>query len=449
MTSAALAQRTIQELNGTSVGPGSWTPEQLLRLIKALQDLRVLNADCKANGATTPLLRLLAHPAVRLRKLVLHRPERGDDPQAHDLGALAAALKRKPTVGGEAPEAFLRDVDLGQSGGGLDGGFDFIARLLSGEECKVRRLALCGSRSPPVEALSALGAALETNRHLEHLSLGCNFISEAGCTALAAAVAAHPTLQSLSLEHNPIQDGGVAALATALCGPGSRLASLSLSFTGAKDGACGAIATRLAAGAPLHSLDLGGNIVSAEGVALLADAIGSPSGCALRVLNLSANWRIGPAGALALAAALPSSELRQLRLAGCALGAAPCGRIAAAIARSMLELLDLSHNQIGDCGAWDLAWVLAEPRTRLTHLALQSNDIEDDGAAELVAALEANTTLELLDLSGNGKVTLDAEHGAAADRRVKLGFQPSRRKKPATNEHNTSPAATTMAQAAA
>jgi len=138
VTAAAMAQRTIQELNGTSVGPGSWTPEQLLRLIKALADLRVLTADCRSHGASFQLLRLLANPAVRLRKLVLHRPERGDDPAARNLERLATALKRKPANGGSAPESFLHDVDLGQSGGGLDGGFEFIARLLSGDECQVR-----------------------------------------------------------------------------------------------------------------------------------------------------------------------------------------------------------------------------------------------------------------------------------------------------------------------
>lgn len=447
VTSAAMAQRTIQELNGTGVGPGSWTPEQLLRLIKGLHDLKVLQADCRARGASSPLLRLLANPAVRLRKLVLHRPGRGDAAEAHDLGILAAALKRKPAGGGEAPESFLHDVDLAQSGGGLDGGFEFVARLLSGDECQVRRLALCGTRAPTVEALAALGAALESNRHLEHLSLGCNFISQAGGRALAAAVAAHPTLRSLSLEHNPVQDGGVAALATALCGPGSRLESLSLSFTGAKDGACRAIGSILTTGAPLQLLDLGGNLVSAEGAAALAEALAAPSGCALRVLNLSANSRIGAAGALALSAALPSSRLRELRLAGCGLGSTPCGRIAAAVARSSLETLDLSHNQIGDCGAWDLAWALAEPRTRLVHLLLQSNDIEDDGAAELVGALSGNTALELLDLSGNVRIDPDAEHSAACDRRVKLGFQPGRRKKMAAATSASALSAPTLAAA--
>jgi len=228
VTRAAMAQRTIQHLNGTNVGVGSWTPEQLLRVIAALDDLRVLTADCRSLGASSPLLRLLAHPAVRLRKLVLHKPESGAvlEPAADDLVSLTAALKRKPPGGGDAPVASLREVDLGQSGGGLRGAFEFVAALLAGEECQVQKLALSGVRSASVEALAALGAALDGNRHLEQLSLGCNFISAEGCRALAAAVASHPALRSLSLEHNPIQDSGAAALSAALCGRGSRLTPL-------------------------------------------------------------------------------------------------------------------------------------------------------------------------------------------------------------------------------
>ena len=231
----------------------------------------------------------------------------------------------------------------------------------------MQKLALSGVRSASVEALAALGAALDGNRHLEQLSLGCNFISAEGCRALAAAVASHPALRSLSLEHNPIQDSGAAALSAALCGRGSRLTSLSLPFTGAKDGACRALADALAAGAPLASLDLGGNLVTAGGAAALAAALADPSGCALRSLNLAANYRLGPEGALSLAAALPSSGLAELHLAGCAVGAGPVGRIAAAVARSSLRLLDLSHNQIGDRGAWDLAWTIAEPHAQLVR----------------------------------------------------------------------------------
>lgn len=98
VTRAAMAQRTIQRLNGTNVGVGSWTPEQLLRVIAALDDLRVLTADCRSLGASSPLLRLLAHPAVRLRKLVLHKPESGAalEPAADDLVSLTAALCTLP-----------------------------------------------------------------------------------------------------------------------------------------------------------------------------------------------------------------------------------------------------------------------------------------------------------------------------------------------------------------
>ena len=65
---------------------------------------------------------------------------------------------------------------------------------------------------------------------------------------------------------------------------------------------------------------------------------------------------------------------------------------------------------------------LPPPPPHQTTLILKSDDIEDDGAAELLAALAHNTVLEVLDLSGN-RIDPSGEHGASQDRRVTLGFQ--------------------------
>ena len=51
-------------------------------------------------------------------------------------------------------------------------------------------------------------------------------------------------------------------------------------------------------------------------------------------------------------------------------------------------------------GAWELAWRLPECR-ELCHLGLAVNEIEDDGAAELLVGLSACKTLASLDLRGN------------------------------------------------
>ena len=279
-------------------------------------------------------------------------------------------------------------------------------------------------------AAETLARALGTNGRLQTLELGCNFLGELSARALAYGLGAHPSLQTLALEHNPLQDAGGAAICDELAGGSSKLTCLSLSFTGAADHACAALARALKRGVPIAECDLGGNLITAAGAASLAAALVAPEGCALRSLGLSANAQLRGAGARELAAALPSSQLVELRLAGCAIGAAPCGRIGAAICRARtLEALDISWNEIGDTGAWDIAWALSEEGTRLKRLGLARNEIENDGAAELCTALEgrhsagAEGGLECLDLNGNRSGGCLHPRLEALNCAVRIGFQ--------------------------
>ena len=82
-----------------------------------------------------------------------------------------------------------------------------------------------------------------------------------------------------------------------------------------------------------------------------------------------------PTHQVALAAALPQSSLTALYLEGCALGASPMSRLAAALAASRLTVLDLASNEIMDEGAWELAWRLPEC-PHLERLLLAVSEIE-------------------------------------------------------------------------
>ena len=95
---------------------------------------------------------------------------------------------------------------------------------------------------------------------------------------------------------------------------------------------------------------------------------------------------MGAAGAIALSSAIPASGLLVLNLEGCGVGKAPCGRLASAVADSRLQELNLSSNEIGDQGAWELAWRLSECVT-LRTLRLAVNEIEEDGASELLSGM--------------------------------------------------------------
>ena len=77
------------------------------------------------------------------------------------------------------------------------------------------------------------------------------------------------------------------------------------------------------------------------------------------------------------------------------------GRLAAALAtNSILITLDLSSNQVGDEGAARLAEALAINST-LTTLDLYKNQVGDEGAGRLAVALATNSSLTTLDLWNN------------------------------------------------
>lgn len=79
-------------------------------------------------------------------------------------------------------------------------------------------------------------------------------------------------------------------------------------------------------------------------------------------------------------------------------GAAQVG--AALEKNTRLTTLDLGNNSIGDDGAAQLGAAL-EKNATLTKLGLFGNEIGDEGAARLGAALEKNATLTELDLQCN------------------------------------------------
>lgn len=164
------------------------------------------------------------------------------------------------------------------------------------------------------------------------------------------------------------------------------------------------------------------NKLTDEGCAHLATALG-----ALASLNLYDNRAITPAGAVALAEAarLPGSRLRELNLSGPPLhvpslrGAPKVLALSFAAASSAFTDLDaafaapllrenrcltslcLSSGRLTKAGAAALAEVIEHNATLLV-LRLDHNAIGDEGATALARALEHNATLRQLGLCGTG-----------------------------------------------
>ena len=444
--------RSLTELRALQVGGASWSAEELRRLLDACPSIQVLHVNCRTKGASADQLELLMRgdSAVRPHRLILHHGTQDEvDAVSAATAAAAAAVAIDTTddainaalavtnggtgaaeaevtvVGGDpanpanpadAPTAAdpqpaasgalgatLRRCkgslnDLEAHGSVLDAdGLAELCNVIGAPDCSVRRLVLPGTAALRAdEGMEAFAAALASNGQLEQLQLASSFIGPAAATTLAGALHANRALRQLNLHHNPLLDGGASALGRALAA-NSHLRALSIPFTGMGDAACTAMAHALNTRSALESLDLTGNRLTCEGVIKLAAAL---PGSQLLSLQLSANSRIGPRGVAALAAVLPAARsLRSLSLDGCAVGHGPCGRLAAALAASRIHTLDLSGNEIGDLGAWDLGFRLSEC-VSLRVLRLAVNGIEEDGASELLAGLHLSG-IEHLDLRGN------------------------------------------------
>jgi hypothetical protein len=262
----------------------------------------------------------------RLRALDLSRTGVGES----GVGALAAALADAPSL-----------TTLGLGGCYLsDGAARALAHALGGSG--VRALDLSHNRLSSAAA-AALARALRGDADvggggaaggcaLDSLDLrGNGRVGDDGARALAGACG---RVRALDLGACGVGPAGAAELAAAAREPGSALRRLLLDGNAAlgADGGAAALAP-LVARSSVRTLSLEDVGLGAAGAAELARALeGSRS---LGELSLARNGALGDAGAVALARALARNDgLRQLRLDGCAVGAAAVAAWADALERN-------------------------------------------------------------------------------------------------------------------
>lgn len=200
--------------------------------------------------------------------------------------------------------------------------------------------------------------------------------------------------------------------------------SLSLRSRGLDDAVATALAAALPLSTRLHTLILSGNTVTAAGVAELAAAL--PEG--VRVLNLSGNPDVGDAGAGALAEWVLRREGAsggaggdaardqglppvQLNLSKCGVG--PAGAAALAGALPLLSRLNIRGNAVGDEGAAALATALGTPMWcmhSLQALNVANNGIGEAGASALVEAVRAGRCASLSEVALKGNPGVGEAH---------------------------------------
>ena len=149
----------------------------------------------------------------------------------------------------------------------------------------------------------------------------------------------------------------------------------------------------------LEELHLGGNNIGAKGAEILPELVSScPT---LQQLHLGGN-PLGLDGAQAVASLLyRPSALTSLDLGACELGTEGAATVIKAVAEGAagLQSLGMYYNRIGDAGALQVAAALPRHGCEdLTALDLSDNEIGDEGAVALIDALADNRSLTVLDL---------------------------------------------------
>ena len=236
---------------------------------------------------------------------------------------------------------------------------------------------------------------------MRELHLSHNKLDGSACDLLAKVVPLMTRLESLQLKFNPIGSGGAVEVIKALCGSGVK--ELPLHNTGIGEPDCEALCELLKSSPSLQHLNIHRNNLSSESVASIITGLSHNS--SLTTLDIS-NSHFSTANVHSSASVLKDNSkctLTKLNLEDCHIISEGAVKLAAALCKNTtLKHLYLSHNPIGEHveGATAVAKMLVENKT-LTKLYLEDFHISSEGTVELIAALCKNTTLQLLDMSHN------------------------------------------------
>ncbi|XP_062376503.1 NACHT, LRR and PYD domains-containing protein 3-like [Sardina pilchardus] len=258
---------------------------------------------------------------------------------------------------------------------------------------------------------------------------GCN-LSDKLCEVVASVLQSPNLLVELDLSSNPFTDSGVQLLSAGLCTSNCRLQTLRLADCELSDVSCATVAEVLLSANSLKQLDLSSNNINDCGVQHLSAGL-CHGDCNLEILRLSDN-KLRTKSCEAVAAVLksanslveldlsnnvlkdsglqhlsvglgsPECKLQKLRLADCELSDVSCATVAEVLlSANSLKQLDLSSNNINDCGVQHLSAGLCHGDCNLEILRLSDNKLRTKSCEAVAAVLKSANSLVELDLSNN------------------------------------------------
>ncbi|XP_040267355.1 NACHT, LRR and PYD domains-containing protein 9-like [Bufo bufo] len=259
-----------------------------------------------------------------------------------------------------------------------------------------------------------------------HRSLDFSLVrmSALDCRVLAFTLDTCTNIEKLNLQTCSLDNEGLERLAPAL----HNLQDLSLGNNNLQNIACIQLASVIRNNRSLKILDLSGNRLSGPHFSDLMEALSSPAcrietlqladndlpdtSCiqlasgirnkqCLKILDLSDNPLSGPHFS-DLMEALSSPALEKLRLAHNKLPDTSCIQLASVIRNnSSLKILDLSGNRLSGPHFSDLMEALSSPACRIEELHLGNNDLPNSSCIQLASVIRSNPSLKILHLPGN------------------------------------------------
>ena len=225
------------------------------------------------------------------------------------------------------------------------------------------------------KAAAAIATAISYNIHLQELNLGGNDIRASGIAKISRSLQMISSLKTLYLNHNNI------------------------TYEAADD-----IAAVISCNTYLQKLNLGGNDLRASGIIVIARSLQNISSLTKLCIN---NTNFTDQAATSIRAVISCNKnLRELDLGGNNLQPFGIVLILKGLQTISLTKLDISHSNITDILADDIATAIS-CNIHLQELNLSGNNFQTPGMIKIARNLQKISSLKKLDISHNN-ITDDA-----------------------------------------
>jgi Ran GTPase-activating protein (RanGAP) involved in mRNA processing and transport len=286
---------------------------------------------------------------------------------------------------------------------------DFISVLFQSKTIQLENISLISVRMGD-ESVADLCNAFKSMPglcHLTNLNLEGNIIKREGCKALCGLLSNETTnLLCLTLSRNDFDDQCMDDLTCGLM-KNHTIKVLDLSYLEyvTPDG-WRAFAAYLTI-CSLDRLDVGGNRLGGEGAMSFGIALDINNAMKLKCLSLSGVKSVTTAGWRVLSSGLSSMEIEELHLCQANIDDDGAATMVSAIAKTKhLKSLHMGNRSVTSAGWIQCFLFLSDSDIRLKELHLRGNNIDDEAAAILAKLLVANNAaLKSLDLSSSESIS--------------------------------------------